>query len=50
MRETGGEALTAVGAIAESEIGIAVALGGVAAIVAVFLSLTLAQLHNMDVP
>ena len=50
MRETGGEALTAVGAIAESEIGIAVALGGAAAIVAVFLSLTLAQLRNMDVP
>ena len=50
MRETGGEALTAVGAIAESDIGIAVALGGAATIVVIFLSLTLTQLRNMDVP
>ena len=50
MREAGGSTLYEISPVAGAEIGIAVALGGAAAIVIAFLALTLVQLKNMDVP
>ena len=50
MREAGGSTLYEISPVAGAEIGIAVALGGAAAIVIAFLALTLIQLKNMDVP
>ena len=50
MREAGGSTLYEISPVAGAEIGIAVALGGAAAIVIAFLTLTLIQLKNMDVP
>ena len=50
MREAGGSTLYEISPVAGAEIGVAVALGGAAAIVIAFLALTLIQLKNMDVP
>ena len=50
MREAGGPTLFEISPVAGAEIGVAVALGGAAAIVIAFLTLTLIQLKNMDVP
>ena len=50
MREAGGSTLYEISPVAGTEIGVAVALGGAAAIVIAFLALTLIQLKNMDVP
>ena len=50
MREAGGSPLFEISPVAGAEIGVAVALGGAAAIVIAFLALTLIQLKNMDVP
>ena len=50
MSETGGEALTGIGAVGQTEIGLGIVLGAAATVTVIFLGLTLIQLRNMDVP
>ncbi len=50
MSEVGGESLAAIGDVGATAIQLEVVLGGAAAVLIVFLGLTLIQLRNMDVP